>query len=269
MAPAEVIYQEAPPWKGAANNLLLEKDETEKQLEKLVFGDHVGFHENLKLVGDPNGLSNEEYKDLVEQASVHGSDEESLGDVDDSQLFFLDSGPSKVNGSKLVKPTLQNEADGSDDEPAWIDSDDERLVISLASNSRLRKLRVTEAEDLVNGKEYTKRLRQQFERLYPPPEWANPSARKQKRRKSNASDGFEQSPADDMSIDSDDLSAQPLDKLLQSTAPLTQQSFTIPGGRRKLRPEKIDVHRLKDIGGTQPVLPPPVPSHPFPSSSAL
>jgi U3 small nucleolar RNA-associated protein 18 len=45
--------------------------------------------------------------------------------------------------------------------PVWEDSDDERILVSLASNPRLRKLRLMESEDLVNGKEYTERLRRQ------------------------------------------------------------------------------------------------------------
>jgi len=45
---------------------------------------------------------------------------------------------------------------------AWEDSDDERLTISLYNNPRLRKLRATEQDDVVTGKEYTKRLRMQY-----------------------------------------------------------------------------------------------------------
>lgn len=56
--------------------------------------------------------------------------------------------------------------------PAWQDSDDEKLMVSLASDHRLRKLRRTEDEDVITGKEYARRLRQQFEKLNPAPEWA-------------------------------------------------------------------------------------------------
>ena len=146
-----------------------------------------------------------------------------------------------------------------EDRLAWIDSDDERRIVSLASNPQLRKLRNTESEDLVNGKEYTKRLQRQFERLYPVPDWANPSAannvvEQKKRRPSNMSDNAEQSSTDDdgMSVGSDDMSTQPLAKLLQMTN-LTHPEYSASGTRRKLRPDVIDVHRLKDVGGAQPV----------------
>lgn len=141
--------------------------------------------------------------------------------------------------------------------PAWVDSDDDRIVVSLASNPRLRKLRNTESEDLVNGREYTKRLRRQFERLCPVPGWANPSAavkpgHKRWRRLTDASQisGDEPS-ADEMSIDSENLSVQPLAKLLQNTTDLVQTSSSL--GRKKLRPEVIDIQRTKDVGLAQPV----------------
>ena len=142
---------------------------------------------------------------------------------------------------------------------AWNDSEDERIVVSLAANSRLRKLRTIESEDLVNGKEYSKRLRHQFERLYPVPGWAKPSAAKKaaskKRRKlSGASEDLEANTSeDDISVESDDLSTQPLTKLLQNTSSLTQFTSTRDTTRKKLRPEVIDIHRTKDVGTSQNV----------------
>ena len=161
-------------------------------------------------------------------------------------------------------PTATPDEDGAQsdggDPPAWVDSDDERIVVSLASNPRLRKLRTSETEDLVNGKEYTKRLRRQFERLYLVPEWANPLAAKKrvhrKRRKPlNSSDTSDVNvSADEMSIDSDDLSTPPLAKLLQNSTSLTQPTPKASISRRKLRPEVIDIHRIKDVGTAQPVI---------------
>lgn len=176
------------------------------------------------------------------------------------QLFFLDSGPS------VVVPELSliqgHTSDDNDDQdggkagPAWVDSDDERITVSLSSHPRLRKLRTTESEDLINGREYTKRLRRQFERLYPVPDWANPSTtvKPKKRRRSNASDssgGYVS--ANDMSIDSDDLSVQPLAKLLQNATDLIKTTSASPSGRKRFRPEVIDIQRTKDVGLAQPV----------------
>ena len=67
------------------------------------------------------------------------------------------------------------------------------------------------------------------------------------------SDDAEQGSSDDMSVDSDDLSTQPLGKLLRNPASLAQPTPNTGDRRRKLRPETIEVQRLKDVGDAQPV----------------
>lgn len=136
-----------------------------------------------------------------------------------------------------------------------MDSDDERLTISLAGNQRLRKLRVTESEDLISGKEYIRRLRRQYLRLHPTPEWANPqrNAKRRKRAGSMGSSDSDVSSVDEMDTDDEsELSTQPLAKLLQSAGDLLRQERKT-GGERRLRQEVIDIQRLKDVGGDQPV----------------
>lgn len=146
------------------------------------------------------------------------------------------------------------EGSGSEESVAWIDSDDERLTVSLASNNRLRKLRINEYEDVINGTEYSKRLRQQYERLHPTPTWAVRAA-VQKRRKLNGggkSSSDSEDASDVMSEDDEELAAQPLAKLLRNTDSLTSSSLDL-SRNRKLRPEIIDMHRLKDISTIQKV----------------
>jgi U3 small nucleolar RNA-associated protein 18 len=109
---------------------------------------------------------------------------------------------------------------------------------------------LTEDEDLVDGKEYTKRLRRQFERLYPVPDWALPPKSKSKKKKRRASES-EDSEDGGMDVEDDDLVAQPLAKLLQSTAGFTRRDGETEK-RPKLRPEVLDIQRLKDIPGHQP-----------------
>lgn len=140
----------------------------------------------------------------------------------------------------------------------WNDSDDERMAISLAGHSRLRKLRVAESEDVVNGTEYIRRLRTQYLRLHPTPDWANAELRKKRksRRTSHGSSGSEISSSEgEMDTDDDeDVSVKPLAKLLQGAGDLIKGSEEGATGKRvKLRQEVIDIHRLKDVGGVQPV----------------
>lgn len=139
----------------------------------------------------------------------------------------------------------------------WNDSDDERMAISLAGVSRLRKLRTTESEDVVNGTEYIRRLRTQFLRLHPTPDWANTELRKKRksRRKSHGSGSEVSSSEGEMDTDDDeDVSVKPLAKLLQGAGDLIKGSEEDASGKRvKLRQEVIDIRRLKDVGGVQPV----------------
>ena len=177
------------------------------------------------------------------------------------KLFVLDSGPS-------VKPLVQapsdaDDADDSADEPeaVWHDSDDDRIVVSLQANPRLRKLRIYEDEDLVNGRQYTKRLRRQFELLNPVPLWVGGSGAKRKTDNDldhNNNTAFPDSDPDSlsegaMSVDSDQLLAPPLAKLLQQPSALLSSETDTPRGKRKLRPEVIDMQRTKDVGVAQPV----------------
>ncbi|KAL9603957.1 MAG: hypothetical protein Q9179_002019 [Wetmoreana sp. 5 TL-2023] len=235
-----------------------EKDSLELELENAVFGDELGFHEHLR----EHGASRDRHiRPLLgpsaSQNTMRNDEQDDIQDIDDADLFILDSGPSV----KPLPPTshLDQETSLDDIEAAWHDSDDERIVVSLQTNPRLRKLRNYEDEDLVNGKEYIKRLRRQFERLYPVPGWATQSRTKRGAHRSrqgspNASD--DSSPRshveDDMSVDSCALSAPPLAKLLQRPNALIQQRQNVPKGKGKLRPEVIDIRRTKDVGEAQP-----------------
>jgi WD40 repeat protein len=154
-----------------------------------------------------------------------------------------------VSGGIPVNQTNPDDAQSQGEAPAWEDSDDDRLMVSLAGNPRLRKLRVSEAEDMVTGKEYTKRLRQQFQRLNPVPEWALSSERLAKRHRRPSASSSSSISSNNMDIDDGDLSTLPLARLLQSSASLTR---TPASKRVKLRPEVLDIQRTRDIPMTQP-----------------
>lgn len=115
--------------------------------------------------------------------------------------------------------------------PAWIDPDDLDVQVSLASDKRLRKLRDTAAEDEVGGRDYERRLRRQFEKLNPTPQWASDARKKRsivKRRRSLSA--------------SSSVSEEDLD-LLTSTGGILE------GKQRRskaLPPKIINIERLRD-----------------------
>ncbi|KAG2414231.1 hypothetical protein HFD88_003422 [Aspergillus terreus] len=233
-----------------------EKDEAEEKLERLLFGDDDGFTGALKsqnarglvALGRESDESDADDDHDSEEDDVEGKD---LDDVDDADLFFLDSGagPVSTDAAESTTSTISSEAESDDDGPPalWHDSDDERMTISLASHQRLRKLRVAESEDIISGKEYIRRLRRQFTQLHPVPGWVEQATQKQRGEDSDSDRG------DGMDTDDDDEISpmQPLAKLLQGATDLTKLEDT-RGGKRRLRQEMLDIHRLKDVGRDQP-----------------
>ncbi len=226
------------------NTDVLEKDDTEQRLEKLIFGDEAGFLSSLQA---PTAR-----KDLVlrsdsdDAAETTEEDDADLEEVPDDELFFLDSGTGEA--PQIIVDDRKDEEHGH--QPAWIDSDDDRLTVSLASNTRLRKLRDTEADDIITGREYIRRLRRQYERLHPTPAWAEYARKRRKSSKSADSD------ASDSDISMDDgssfSSVQPLASLLRSGSQLVDVRSRSSNKKHKLRPEVIDIQRTKDVAGHGP-----------------
>lgn len=216
---------------------LYDKDSDEEELERLVLGDKAGFREQLfKDDGLFESGRNIEGKEL----ELIEPDNAGLEDVDDADLFMFDTGASGA-ATQLTKPAAQPTAEVAG-AAVWEDSDDERLAISLANTTRLRKLRITEAEDVVSGAEYSRRLRQQYSRLNPLPAWAREAEgrpTKRRRRSSAATDS-----SDGSGTDSDDVSAQPLEKFLRDVNRLAGAGAP---KKRRLRPEVIDIQRTREI----------------------
>ncbi|KAL1961835.1 hypothetical protein VTN77DRAFT_1004 [Rasamsonia byssochlamydoides] len=237
-----------------------EKDETEKRLEKLLFGDDEGFHEALKSHRrrQSTDIAMRSGDEDASEDDEGAEDDQDMDDVADADLFFLDSGTAETPGAVVPAAATPSDEEETDEfgQAVWVDSDDERLTVSLAGNQRLRKLRVTESEDLISGKEYIRRLRRQYLRLHPTPEWANPE-RNVKRRKRAGSmgsiDSDEVSSVDEMDTDDEsEMSTQPLAKLLQGASDLLKLERNKTGEKRRLRQEVIEIQRLKDVGGNQP-----------------
>lgn len=231
-----------------------EKSEGEEELERAVFGDSAGFREGLRNYGIAEEESDSE--------AAQSGDDEALEGMADSDLFLTDAGATAlipVNGDDEEYDEDEAESAGRLP-PAWQDSDDERMAVSLASVSRLRKLRRTETEDVVSGKEYIRRLRKYYEMLNPIPDWAIQATQKPARKKrrvshdEDASDG-DLSSGDDVDMDMKDdgeLSADPLSRLLKDSAGLVRRGDTTTNKKRKLRPEVLDIQRTKDIPDVQP-----------------
>ncbi|KAF9649072.1 WD40 repeat-like protein [Thelephora ganbajun] len=220
-----------------------DKDDEERRLESILFG--KPYVPSSK--GRTGGESGEE-DDGRPEADVDLAGNE-FANLMDSELFMVDGGegdPALVT----VPSGSEDEDEGGDEDgsegestpalwkqksqkkgPAWVDPDDLDLRVSLASNKRLRKLRDTVAEDEIGGRDYERRLRRQFEKVNPTPQWASDARKKRstiKRRRSV-------SPSSPVSEENLDL--------------LTSTGGILEGEQRRsktLSPKTINIERLRD-----------------------
>ncbi|KAH9982109.1 WD40-repeat-containing domain protein [Lactifluus volemus] len=235
------------------------KDDEERRLESLLFGKPFVKERRSHVAAVDSPGEDEESVDVT-AAELEG--------MLDSDLFFVDDGPSKgthLSGNEIDVSPLEEHPDAStsgDEEqseaspdsdghepealrasspsvphlpksrkaPAWTDPDDASLEVSLASSARLRKLRDAPDEDTIGGREYERRLRRQYVKMNPTPEWAT-AARRKRRRTEGDSDA-----------DADVLTTTPsLDTLVTSSGGILDRKV-----RTRLDPGVLAIERLRD-----------------------
>ena len=81
---------DAMSFSGSDSDDPMEKDETELELEKLVFGDDTGFHERLKSHRQEVGVQGQSRTAQSKQEEPDGLEEEGLEDVDDADVCTFD-----------------------------------------------------------------------------------------------------------------------------------------------------------------------------------
>lgn len=222
------------------------KDEEELELEKLVFGDLEGFEANLKNI-DNLYEESDEYESNSELDDE--SDEDDLEKVQDDQLFFVDEGENDGDQMDVDNEDDDDEDDEDDDESseesdAWKDSEDEEISISLLQSDKMKKLRKKETDSTISGKAYISRLRSQFEKIYPRPQWADATFEKDD-DEDNEGSGDEEIQSDDEKTEQGDVKA--LAKILQKT-----HNFQNNKNSKLLPPTKLDITRLKDANQKHP-----------------
>ncbi|KAF4551339.1 Hypothetical protein D9617_13g098370 [Elsinoe fawcettii] len=223
---------------GDSDDSDMEVDEGERELERMIFGDSQSFRNNLKGFGQQ-----EQSLVPVGQAEDDENDDNNMGGMDDADLFFTDTTGTAVPPSAYTNGHVSDDSDDPMDgttksrNPAWHDSDDERISISLASVPRLRKLRTTTDEDIVSGKEYIKRLRKQYILLHPTPNWVTEALTQPPTKKRRLSASSASSNSDS------DIAVAPLSSLLRSSTSLTHTTSK----KTKLPPSTLNIQRLPDL----------------------
>ncbi|KAI1346250.1 Indigoidine synthase A like protein-domain-containing protein [Xylaria sp. FL0043] len=228
-----------------------DKDSDEEDLERFVLGDSANFRANLFEKSDHED-DDERETDALGRL-LNNEEATGLEDADDADFFAfdIDLGRKPVDEQQqqqlaVAPPVAGRIQPDLKDAPAWEDSDDERVTVSLANVTQLRKLRTSEADDVINGTEYTLRLRQQYLRLNPLPEWARKAEEPPKKRRRRSSAASDSSRESDEALDDGDIHADalPLDKLLRDSSALNGSTSA---KTRTLRPEVIDIQRSRGI----------------------
>ncbi|KAG0283877.1 U3 snoRNP protein [Linnemannia gamsii] len=247
------------------------KEKTEVELENLIFGgDHQEAFSRIghELSSDEEGDDLDDFDYDLEVGGLGSDGEEGEGvggDMEDgADMFFMDAGPTPVEREEINEDEVDEDEEigegdldedegASEDEevsrltaiyggkPAWVDEDDKTLSISLKSANRLKKLRKQEAEDVVNGVDYEQRLRRQFEKVYPVPNWAQPEGSR-KRRRGGAG-----------AIDSDSDYSDEEQEQEDTSILMSSKGFLEKSGRlRVLSSESITVTRVKNANQMAP-----------------
>ncbi|WJX17328.1 hypothetical protein P8452_07258 [Trifolium repens] len=97
-------------------------------------------------------------------------------DAEASDLFFTDRSADSVLTGYLEDAEFLDGSSDNDDalqrKPVWVDEEEEKVTVNIASVNRLRKLRKEEDEKLISGSEYVARLRAQHVKLNRGTDWA-------------------------------------------------------------------------------------------------
>ncbi|PVU91063.1 hypothetical protein BB561_004580 [Smittium simulii] len=124
------------------------KEADELELEQLLFG------ADSTVETDPttaNKSSTSTSDENIDQDSTSTPEDTAEGNIEN--FFFLDTAPKSGN--------------------LWQDASDKAINVNLASKKITKKLRIAENETEITSKEYEKRLREQFTKINPIPNWAS------------------------------------------------------------------------------------------------
>lgn len=239
------------------DNLFDEEREEEAIGSRLYVTDSESEDEYLSgLQNKDETFLNDNNKDSKQEGEGEADD---MSKLRDDQLFLdEDDDEEGDTGSNMdiddeedyetsnSESDMSTDSDSSTTPDAWSDSDDDRITISVASHKRLRKLRVNEEEDLMRGKQYCKRLRAQFERIFPRPEWAD------KYESDNEGSNAEELQSDEENGSDEVGAAARTTNVTGSSNSLmdflrTNQTYRLTNKNlRLLSPGKIDIVRLTD-----------------------
>ena len=238
---------------------LKEEAEEEKRLTSLLFGGGgtgaaaAAWHDEDDEEEDPVKVRKDAPQSngtlfQIDRTGIYDSNQEKQDDNEEEEEPLAsawnsgddDDGNEEENGNKSI-PNDDNE-----DEPkaAWVDEDDENLNVSLTTKAdRVKKLRNNLQENVIDGADYERRLRERFQATTSATartDWAEVDVTElQKRQHKEEEDDEAKSDQNE-----DDEEEDAATKMLSSTAPLLMSSST------RLPANIIDILRKPDANAS-------------------
>lgn len=177
---------------------------------------------------------------LYSPAEFGKEEEEGGNGFDDGPaLFFTDRSANGVDTYDEEEAEYEDRDEKLEDrKPAWVDDEEETILVNIAKRNRLRKLRKEEDETSILGLDYESRSRAQFVKLNPGTEWAQLGS---KGRKDSESDEEIGALADHAYEDN-----EAKDSILRTNEDLVVKSSV------KLLPGLLEYSRLVDANAEEP-----------------
>ncbi|DBB01100.1 hypothetical protein WJX77_009600 [Trebouxia sp. C0004] len=193
-------------------------------LEQFLFG-------SASAATDDFGKELNQAGDQSEAEMPWGADKQPLAWEDRTPAAFgAGTEDSDASDAELIQQAAPST---SGRRPVWDDADDLSAQVNIAAQPRLRKLRKTEQDGIVSGKEYEARLRQQHAKLNPRTSWAHMDKKKAKKRRGFGDDSHEDS-ADEAEVD------------------ILSGAGALLGKNKQLAPGLIETTRLRDANQQEP-----------------
>lgn len=146
------------------------KTDVEKELESFIFGEDSAKDFRAAL-----SFTNFDTTFDPSSDSLNNRDDEVADNADEALDFFIDETglPDNTSSNKVTNSEEKIKFGADSETAAWVDDDDEEEFISLTEIKRIKKLRETETEDIINGSLYQERLRKQYKSSHQKGTWAD------------------------------------------------------------------------------------------------
>lgn len=199
------------------------------------------FYEDAPLAEDREDEDEQEEEEIDFEQDLEADSEVSASDRDDDEDEETSDSDSNSEADVDAEPTTTpswlstpSSSKPKSKKPLWQDPSDNQISLDMSKDNRLRKLvRSQPGSSTVDGQGLESKLREQFEKMHPQPEWATEAKSRAAKEKNMKNKNKTQK-------------LDPLQALFASTASFLDTSSTSLSNRGLLPKGALEVRRLRD-----------------------